>query len=177
MTVGGIRDDVAGPGGAYLRIAGALRDRGCTVLRVSFTRAGDLRRGVRDVLGALDWCAEHGITRSVLVGWSFGGAVVITAGAGHAGVAGVATWRRRGYDGSQVAAIAPRSLLLVHGTADTVLPFAVSEDLYRAAAEPKRLVLLPDAGHDIAGHEAEFAALVVEWAGPLLGLRAGGATG
>lgn len=76
-----------------------------------------------------------------------------------------------------MAAIAPRSLLLVHGTADTVLPPAVSEGLYRAAAEPKRLVLLPGAGHDIAGHEAEFEALVIDWASPLLGLRRAGASG
>ncbi|HLZ39266.1 MAG TPA: hypothetical protein VKP64_16310 [Mycobacteriales bacterium] len=33
MTVGGVRDDVAGPGGSYLRIADALRDPRCTVLR------------------------------------------------------------------------------------------------------------------------------------------------
>jgi alpha/beta superfamily hydrolase len=172
IMVGGIGNDVEGPRGSYLGIAAALASHGYASLRLSYGRVGDLMHSVEDVLGALNWCARHGMGPAVLVGWSFGGAVVITAGAGHAGVAGVATVATQGYDASQVQAVSPRSLLLVHGTADPVLPAVVSKRLYQAARQPKQLVLLDGAGHDIAGHERDFERLVVDWALPLLGRRA-----
>lgn len=170
VMVGGIGNDVDGPGGSYVRLAGALQEGGCTTVRVSYARTGDLMRSVDDVLGALDWFAGRGIGRSVLVGWSFGGAVVIAAGAGHGGVAGVATLATQGYDTTQIRSLAPRSLLLVHGTADAVLPWSVSRSLYHVAGRPKRLELLEGAGHDIAGHEHRFERLVLDWAAALLDL-------
>ncbi len=170
VMVGGVGNDVDGPGGSYVRLAEALREDGCTTVRVSYARTGDLMRSVDDVLGALDWLAQHGVGRSVLVGWSFGGAVVIAAGAGHGGVAGVATLATQGYDTAQIQSVAPRSLLLVHGTADSVLSWSISQSLHRVARPPKRLELLDGAGHDIAGHEDRFESLVLEWAVPLLGI-------
>ena len=38
-------------------------------------------------------------------------------------------------------------VLFFHGTADDVIPQEMSERLYAAAPEPKRLVLIPNAGH------------------------------
>lgn len=46
-----------------------------------------------------------------------------------------------------VARIAPRPLLLVSGGKDEVVPPWMSERLYRAAAEPKRLLSIAGAGH------------------------------
>lgn len=43
--------------------------------------------------------------------------------------------------------IAPRPLLLIHGTADTVIPHEHSEWLYEAAGEPKELWLFEGAVH------------------------------
>lgn len=60
------------------------------------------------------------------------------------------------------------TLLLVHGTDDTVLPFAVSEQLYAQAGEPRRLVPCEGVGHDVAGHEQRFVDDVGDWAVPLL---------
>ena len=37
--------------------------------------------------------------------------------------------------------------LIVHGTADRVIPVRMGEELYKAAAEPKRLIEVPGAGH------------------------------
>ena len=48
-------------------------------------------------------------------------------------------------------------LLIVHGTADEVIPFAMGEQLNRAAPDPKRFVAIDGAGHnDISA----------AWAGP-----------
>ena len=39
-------------------------------------------------------------------------------------------------------------VLFIHGTADSVVPSAMSQLLYTAAPEPKQLVLIPGAGHN-----------------------------
>lgn len=148
--------------GAYERIGEALRAHGYATVRVSFARPGDLRSGVCDVLGALARCGEHVMGRDS-AGWSFGGAVVLAAGAGHRPRGG------RGRARSRRAASCSW-----HGTAYRLLPPSVSQSLYRAAGHPKQLVLLDGAGHDIAGHEAEFERLVVACALPLLRSGSGG---
>jgi pimeloyl-ACP methyl ester carboxylesterase len=47
----------------------------------------------------------------------------------------------------QVARLAPRPLLLVHGTADRLVPPDESRHLFEHAGSPRRLVLLPGVGH------------------------------
>lgn len=46
-----------------------------------------------------------------------------------------------------VSQIAPRPLLLMHGTFDTVVPAAHGQRLFDLAQEPKEFWLLPEAGH------------------------------
>lgn len=46
-----------------------------------------------------------------------------------------------------VASIAPRPLLLVHGTNDGVVPIQMAWSLHAAAREPKRIVVIDGAGH------------------------------
>jgi fermentation-respiration switch protein FrsA (DUF1100 family) len=46
-----------------------------------------------------------------------------------------------------VPMIAPRPLLIIHGTADTVIPSEHAERLYAAAGEPKELWLVENAAH------------------------------
>jgi fermentation-respiration switch protein FrsA (DUF1100 family) len=48
-----------------------------------------------------------------------------------------------------VSRISPRPLLLIHGTADAMLPPRVAEELFGRAGEPKALWLAPNAGHDV----------------------------
>lgn len=52
--------------------------------------------------------------------------------------------------GAAVRAIAPTPLLLVHGTADRVVPYHHAQDLFRQAREPKELWTLEGAGHTAA---------------------------
>jgi len=54
--------------------------------------------------------------------------------------------------------------LLLHGLADDVVPFQDSRDLFAVAAEPKRLIEIPDADHVFSGQQAASAASsVVAW--------------
>jgi len=49
--------------------------------------------------------------------------------------------------GDVVAGISPTPLLIFHGTADRVVPYAQGVMLYDAAKEPKELVTIPDGHH------------------------------
>jgi len=49
-----------------------------------------------------------------------------------------------------IAALAPTPFLLIHGTADTVVPYAHSKRLFEKAGEPKRLVTVEGGGHCVA---------------------------
>jgi pimeloyl-ACP methyl ester carboxylesterase len=46
-----------------------------------------------------------------------------------------------------LAQIAPRAIMLIHGEKDTLIDVSNSQRLYRAALEPKALYLIPNAGH------------------------------
>jgi len=59
--------------------------------------------------------------------------------------------------------LAPRPLLLVHGTADEILPHRSSELIYEKAGEPRELMLFEDADHRFSGRGDELFALVKEW--------------
>src|SRR5205807_4169970 len=53
-----------------------------------------------------------------------------------------------------VARISPRPLLLMHGRADSLLPYANSQQLYARAREPKELWLLDGADHCVMMQKA-----------------------
>ncbi|HEY2268592.1 MAG TPA: alpha/beta fold hydrolase [Streptosporangiaceae bacterium] len=62
-----------------------------------------------------------------------------------------------------VAAIAPRPLLIVHGTADRWVPVAQARRLAGRAGEPVRYVEIDGDGHDFAGQRSHFRELVTGW--------------
>ena len=76
----------------------------------------------------------------------------------------VVTLATQAYGAEPAAELGPRaSLLLVHGTADEVLPAECSRWLHGIAAEPKRLVLYEQARHGLDEVAAEIRALVRDW--------------
>ncbi|MEA2410634.1 MAG: uncharacterized protein QOC77_1195 [Thermoleophilaceae bacterium] len=55
------------------------------------------------------------------------------------------------------ASLGPRTaLLLMHARGDEQVPYTVSEELYAAAAEPKRLLLVPGGHHRSLQHDVEM---------------------
>lgn len=64
-----------------------------------------------------------------------------------------------------VASIAPRPILFVHGAKDGLVPPRNSQALYAAAGEPKQIYLAPDVGHggfmQVVGEE--YRARLVEF--------------
>lgn len=61
------------------------------------------------------------------------------------------------------AAIGPRPLLVVHGTADRWVPVAQARELRERAGPPCRYVEVEGADHAFSWHRAELANLVVGW--------------
>ena len=58
-----------------------------------------------------------------------------------------------------IASLAPRTaLLLLHARGDEQLPYTVSEELFEAAGEPKRLLVLPGGHHRSIQHDLELQA-------------------
>jgi hypothetical protein len=58
-----------------------------------------------------------------------------------------------------VASLAPRTaLLLLHARGDEQIPYTISEELFEAAGEPKRMLLLPGGHHRSIQHDLELQA-------------------
>ena len=121
-----------------------------------------------DTIAAADALGGQSVKRVVLLGWSFGGAGVISAGAASDAVVGVATVASQAYGAGALGDLAPKSLLLLYGTADEVLPYWLSQDLYARAGEPKELVLYPDDGHGLNLHRWEMLEKLHSWSRDLL---------
>lgn len=75
-------------------------------------------------------------------------------------------WRRldeRFIPVEQVARIAPRRLLILHGGADTITPVEQAEILYRRAGEPRQLILHPEANHSFTWHRPWLREQILKW--------------
>ncbi len=72
-----------------------------------------------------------------------------------------AAWRSaRSSHGSRVArsaSLGPRTaLLLLHAEGDEQVPYTISQELFEAAAEPKRLLVMPGGHHRSIQHDLEL---------------------
>ena len=150
--------------GLYPRLCRELTAEGIASLRVRFRDPASLDRSVVDVLAGVRYLEGNAVEAIGLVGHSFGGAVVIQAAAAAPAVRTVVTLATQSYGARRAGELAPRcSLLLVHGTADRVLPASSSEYVHALAREPKRLVLYEGAGHGLDEVAEPLAELVCGW--------------
>jgi dienelactone hydrolase len=168
VMVSGALGGVAGPSGAYPALAGQFQAAKIAALRLDYRKPENMNECVYDLDAGLDELRRRGLKRFALVGWSFGGAVVISSGVAHSDVLGVATLASQTAGTAAVSRLAPRSLLLVHGTADQVLPDWCSRYLYEEAGEPKRLILCEGDGHEFSRSHAEVVQTLLDWAVALL---------
>jgi dienelactone hydrolase len=148
--------------GLYTRLAKQLVADGIGSLRVDYRHPGDIVPSVLDVLVSIHVLGSIGCTRVVLVGHSFGGAVVICAGAANPAVAGVAALSSQLQHAESVTDLAGRPLLLMHGRRDEVLPYSCSEEIFRMAGEPKEIRLY-DCKHGLDECRNEIDADLLDW--------------
>jgi alpha-beta hydrolase superfamily lysophospholipase len=144
VIVGGAGRRTHAPSGSYEEFATRLQRDGTAALRLEYRAPNCLHECVFDVLAASAALVSRGLDLAVQAGWSFGRAVVISAGAGSDAVVGVATVASQTYGAEALGELSPnKSLLLLHGTADQVLPHRLLKNLYACAGDPKELVLYP----------------------------------
>ncbi len=150
VMVGGVGGGFDSPAqGLYPRLGRHLSGDGIAALQVAFRLPGELGEAVLDAGAGARFLAERGCARIGLVGHSFGGAVVIRAGAALPEVAAVVTLSTQSYGTDRVADLAGRPVLLVHGVEDELLPADCSVQVFERSGEPKELRLIPGARHGL----------------------------
>ncbi len=163
IFVGGAMGGVDGPADKiYSRLPAALAEKSVSSLRVDYRVPNDTQECVLDVLAACSLLKGIGATDVVLAGHSFGAAVVIAAAELAPMLRGVVSMSPQLFGTDRVGSLQV-PLLLIHGMADTVLSHEASEDIYRRAPEPKRIVLYAEAGHSLIQAKAEIWDLLLEW--------------
>ena len=163
IFLGGAAGGSDGPAnGVYLRLSRELSTIGVTSLRVGYRDPGEFDECVLDALAACSFLKGIGAERAAVIGHSFGGAVAIKTGELNPLVSGVAALSPQRFGTANVGTLG-KPLLLIHGSADTVLLPQASEDIYERAIEPKRLVLLEGGGHSLKEVADDVHALLTEF--------------
>ena len=164
LWVFGAGGGFGGPaGGVYERLAKRLTPQFFASLQVDYRYPGDMQACTLDVLAGIECLATVGHTRVILVGHSFGGAVVINAAAVSDKVIGVAAMSSQLIGTDRVADIAPRPLLLVHGAADEVLPDSCSRTLKERAVGPVEMKIYPKCGHGLDDCREQLDRDLTDW--------------
>ncbi len=169
LCIGGFDGGFDGPAeGIYADLADDLPSRGIGVLRLDFrikTSPGPIDDGTSDLLAGIDWLVERGCLPVAVVGHSYGGAIVIRASARSVQVVGVCalSTQTMGIEPREVRSLAPRPLLLIHGTADWRLPPRLSEWVFSIAGDGRELHLLDGATHSLRQCRDELRSLLLAW--------------
>ena len=164
IWVCGARGGFGGPaGGIYVRLAEKLVSRGITSLRLNYRQPNEIPECVLDLLAGVAFLKGNGYRPAVLVGHSFGGAVVIAAGVASSHVQGVVSLSPQTHGAGMAGQLAPRPLLVVHGKGDTRLPYSCGVQVHAWAKEPKQLVLYEGAEHRLDECREELEGLLEEW--------------
>lgn len=157
---GGFREPASG---LFTRLARDLLTLGVSSLHLAYRDPDRFDECVLDILAGGSFLGGIGAERLVLIGHSMGGAVAIKAGQFGSRIVAVAALSSQLHGTDQVASLAPRPLLLVHGLEDQVLEATASELIYERARQPKQLVIYPEADHSLAQCAGELQTLLLDW--------------
>ncbi len=164
IWVGGAGGGLAGPAsGLYPRLADRLVKENIASLRLDYRYPNELASCVLDTLIGVAFLDIIAKTHVALVGHSFGGAVVITAGVENDNVIAVAALSSQTYGTMRVYELKGKPLLLMHGQADEVLPDYCSREIYGRAGNPKEIKLYPRCGHGLDACREEVDRELYGW--------------
>jgi uncharacterized protein len=163
LCVSGAIGGVEGPSKLYPRLGRELPKAGIAIARIDYRAPKEFGECLLDALAGLSFLRAMRYQRAALIGHSFGGAVAINAGTLAPAVTTVVALSSQLAGAHVVAELAPRPLLLVHGTGDVILPHQSSEAIYERAQEPRTLKLVPEADHRFTGFEDELFQTVSDW--------------
>jgi fermentation-respiration switch protein FrsA (DUF1100 family) len=163
ICLGGASGGVDGPAMLYARLGQHSRSLGLSVMRLRYRIPNDMAECALDTMAGISFLKGTGYQRVALIGHSFGGGVAIATATLNPMVATVVAISSQ-LDGAQnVAQLAPRPLLLIHGTADPILSHESSRLIFEHAGEPKTLKLFDGADHGLRQVGDEVHDLVSRW--------------
>lgn len=166
IMVGGVLGgwDTPGKGELYPRLAVSLEKEGVATLRIKYRNSMSIVESVLDVLAGIFFLQGEGIDSVGLVGHSFGGAVVLQAGAISPYVRTVVALSTQSMGSDAVVNFKKgTSVLFIHGVNDTVLPSVASQFAYALAHEPKDIMLLEGARHNLDESADEVHEASLSW--------------
>jgi dienelactone hydrolase len=164
IYMGGVGGGTHGPSYIYHPLAEDLEKQNISGLLVNCRFDSDLNECISDILACIEYLDKtYHMNIIGLIGWSFGGAVVISAAERDNRVKTVVTVASQSYGTGDVSKISPASILLIHGMADKTLPYECSVDIERRAKEPKKLLLFPNGDHGVSQHREEMYEAIKSW--------------
>lgn len=170
VYVGGAHGGLDGPArGLYRALCDRLQPMGIAGLRLHYRHPNYLSECVLDTMVGAAFLVSEGVQRVALVGHSFGGAVVISAGALLGDVVAVVALSTQTTGTQLTRHVSPRQMLLVHGEDDDVLPHTCTKQVFEKAREPKDMIIYPGVGHDLHECRDELLELLVKWLPEKLG--------
>ena len=165
IFVGGIGGDFDTPAkNLYPKLAAKLSNEGISALRIQFRYPTDFEESVQDVLAGAKFLLREEVSALGIVGHSFGGAVVIKAGATLGSVKTVITLATQGFGADAATRLAPHaSILLIHGAEDEIMLPENSRLVYRIARGHKQLEILEGNRHGLNESADQVFTLVYVW--------------
>lgn len=180
ILLSGAGGGLTGPSGIYLSLACKLATlgEGMPSLRLDYRFPAYNRYCVEDVRAAMAFLRDmYGIERFILVGWSFGGAPVFTVSGADdeygRSVIACATVASQTAETKGIRRLAPRPLLLLHGTADRTLSPRCSQQLYDAYGEDgdRKIHLFEGDNHALMQNPLEAEEMLCEFIARCAGLK------
>ena len=164
IWVCGARGGFGGPAsGLYAELSEEFTGHGITSLRMDYRHPNEIQECALDLLAGINFLRAMEYGPVVVVGHSFGGAVVIAAAAFSDHVAGVVSLSPQTYGAQGAGMLSPTPLLVVHGKADTRLPFSCAVAIHGWAKDPRELVLYEGAEHRLDECRTELMDLLRRW--------------
>ena len=164
VWVCGARGGFGGPAsGLYAQLAEEFKGEGITSLRMDYRQPNQIQECALDLVAGVYFLRATGYAPAVVVGHSFGGAVVIAAGSVSDNISAVVSLSPQTYGAQGAGMLSPKPLLVVHGKADTRLPFSCAVAIHDWAKDPRELVLYEGAEHRLDECRDELADLLRRW--------------
>ena len=151
--------------GIYDRTAKAFAQEGVSSIMVEYRYPGELESSIQDTVAAASHLRKLGVTHMALVGWSFGGAVIIHSALEIPEVVTLIGFAAQSKDTEVISAFSRQSILLFHSVLDDNVPFESAEEILNTGpiGLQKLLCSLDDADHFLSGAAAKIDPVVQNW--------------
>lgn len=157
-------------GGAYDRLAERFQALGVASLRMQYRNPSDHAGSGLDALVGAFLLVNQGFERIAVVGHGLGALGAVQVGLTFPAVAGVAAIAPHPAAVDGIDLLAPKPLLVMHGTADEVVRTDVSREMLAKAHEPKRIYYYQGADHGLTQAADAAETDLTEWLNETLGL-------